>query len=72
MSRLNKALIVAGTFTLLTPAAVGAMMMGGSEAPAADAQISVSPAAVRPVQLDVLGRANAVAWISAGHVSGAP
>jgi len=69
---LNKGLIVAGTFTLLAPAAVGAMMMGGGSAPSADRQMLVSPVPAKPMQLGTLGRASAVAWISAGHTSAAP
>ena len=72
MSRFNKGLIVAGTFTLLTPAAIGAMMMGGSSEPASEAQALASPVPTKPMQLGTLGRASAVAWISAGHVSAAP
>jgi len=72
VSLFNKGLIVAGTLTLLTPTAIGAMMIGGNSEPATEAQVLASPVPTKPMQLGTLGRANAVAWISAGHVSAAP
>jgi hypothetical protein len=73
VSRLGKGLIAAATVTLLAPAAIGGILTAtATEAPAGDAQIRITAAPAKPVQLGALGRANAVAWLSAGHVSAVP
>ena len=69
MTQLSKVLIAGATFTLLAPAAVGAMMLRGPAEVPDEAQVVVSSA--KP-QLGALGRASAVAWISGGHVSAVP
>ncbi|MBL6852734.1 MAG: hypothetical protein ISS15_12185 [Alphaproteobacteria bacterium] len=72
MTRLTKVLIAGATVTVVMPAAVGAMMLSGrSDAPdEAQVQAAVSPPS-KP-ELGTLGRATAVAWLSAGHVSAVP
>lgn len=71
MTRLSKVLIAGATFTLMMPAAVGAMMLNGPAEAPDEAQIRVvNPAAHH--QLGTLGRASAVAWISGGHISAIP
>jgi len=69
VTRLGKVLIASATFTLLMPAAVGAIMLNGPAEIADEAQVRVVPS--KP-QLGTLGRASAVAWLSAGHVSAVP
>ena len=71
MTRLSKVLIAGATFTLLMPAAVGAMMLNGPAEVPDEAQVRIAAPSSNP-QLGALGRASAVAWLSAGHVSAAP
>jgi hypothetical protein len=77
-SKLRKALIVSSATALLAPAAFAGMLAGANAMAASNdeaAQMTASappkPAAtaVHPhTKLATLGRASAVAWISAGHM----
>ena len=77
-SKLRKALIISSATALLAPVAFGGMLAGANamaasndEAQAAALSAPKPPAvaAVHPrAKLATLGRASAVAWISAGHI----
>ncbi|HWD26098.1 MAG TPA: hypothetical protein VG387_02955 [Rhizomicrobium sp.] len=77
LSNLRKGLIVSSLTALLAPAAFGGMLAGANAMAAnnEDALAMATPApkpaavTVRPhTKLATLGRASAVAWISAGHL----
>ncbi len=73
MSGLGKGLIAGIMFALLMPAAVGGILTAtASNTEPDEARVRISGGPVGPMQLGTLGRASAVAWISAGHVSAAP
>lgn len=78
-SRWGRAILISGAAALVTPAAFAGLLAGTNAAVNAgsatmiassdDSQPAPSP---KRHELDTLGRANAVAWISAGHVSAVP
>ena len=76
-SKLRKGLIVSSVTAFLAPVALGGLLAGASAMaasnedalPMATAAPKPVPATFRPhTKLATLGRASAVAWISAGHM----
>jgi len=74
LSRFGKGLMVSGAVALVTPAAFAGLLAGAT---LTNSDMVVTDDVAQPApqrktaDLDRLGRANAVAWISAGHVSAA-
>jgi hypothetical protein len=73
VSVLGKSLIAGAAFAFFAPAAIGAILLQPpAEAAADQPQVVATAAPVKPMPLGTLGRANAVAWLSVGHVSAVP
>jgi hypothetical protein len=77
LAKFRKGLIVSSLTALLAPAAFGGMLAGANAMAANnDDAVDMATAAPKPApvtfrphtKLATLGRANAVAWISAGHL----
>ena len=77
LAKLRKGLIVSSLTALLAPAAFGGMLAGANAMAANNEDaMAMATAAPKPVlvafrphtKLATLGRASAVAWISAGHL----
>ncbi|MEI9993779.1 MAG: hypothetical protein WDM91_04220 [Rhizomicrobium sp.] len=78
ISRLGRGLMISGAVAILAPLGAAGLLAGANAAGQDDVVITqdvaqpAPPAAHKTQALATLGRANAVAWISAGHISPTP